>query len=297
MKNFLILITIVGVVGLSLWIYHVITPGPSFLATPEEIAGLIEKNENQIASFFYDKNISRDTSSGKIIYGERLNEGKISLIKDKPLTMFYDFINRKQYAAFFDEVKNIGTKTTYSDSTGTHPAYKIKNCIFMETEYSTDRNYYTEIFSASRSSLMVKEKITTVSDSIAKPQKDSISTHQLSFPTVAYIVVNNASLFKKINNSFDLQGGSLSKGTRLKVIKEDGSYLYCDYEDDNGHPKTAWISNDDITFKTPVKTKPKVVDSEDVTNWKIGVRLSLLKRNKRKKIMMRLSQLNPNIES
>ena len=50
MKNFLILITIVGVVGLSLWIYHVITPGPSFLATPEEIAAIIDKNENQIAT-------------------------------------------------------------------------------------------------------------------------------------------------------------------------------------------------------------------------------------------------------
>jgi len=294
MKNFLIISTIVGVVGLAfLFRYLYFSPKPSssfsaihgtsLLATPEEIANIIDKNKTQIAQFFFDKGIRRDDNPDNTEYGKYTDLGEIYFYKDKPLTMVYFFRDSVQFGAFFNEVRRTVIETTnYSDSNGNYPAYRIKNCVFVEIGFLMNPDSYrAEIFSADRSKVIGKEKLIGMNDSLVAPQKDLINQLQRSFPAIAYIAVNNAKLFKKINNSFDLEDGSLSKGTKLEVINEEGGYLYCDYEDDNGDPKTAWISNDDITFKKPVKRKSNTID------------LSEIKPVKRKSNTIDLNEIEP----
>ena len=133
--------------------------------------------------------------------------------------------------------------------------YFYKDCIFYDLGYLIDQNGYV-IYVESQG---ISEKIGDDKETIEENSKVSlkIGTGEPQSETkaskTAYIIVNEAKVFDRISTNGDAYGNfcNITKGTELKLIKDDNGYYYCDFLDIRNTPRTGWVKKDDITFDRP----------------------------------------------
>ncbi|RYE43694.1 MAG: hypothetical protein EOP48_22805 [Sphingobacteriales bacterium] len=135
-------------------------PSDSFIARPHEIAGLINKDLNQIAEFFHEKgNVDRDdnisldgyTNSTYKPYGHYTAERLYVEPKDS-VVMRYTFRNKDQFTLFFEEVAKMASETlTIGTEDGVYPAYIVRDCMFVKNGFSMSGDVYKgTMYSVSR---------------------------------------------------------------------------------------------------------------------------------------------------
>ena len=94
--------------------------------------------------------------------------------------------------------------------------------------------------------------MTPVKESPVPKTSEPVENHSM-----AYVLVNEAHAYLYPTNTY-AEICIVRKGTKLKIIKSQNNFYYCDFIDVNSDARTGWIERDDLSFSKVKKPALKV---------------------------------------
>lgn len=183
--------------------------------------------------------------------------------QDRNLWFYYIIKSKKDYTGFVEYIKK--NQESISDELrnsefDSEKSYVFKQCIFVDNGFDIGMGGYTLAIVALRE-FMARQKEIKQYEEREEQKKDSIQKLENAklkqLPDIAYIAVNTATVYSHSTNDYGAVE-EITKGTALRIIKNEGKFLYCDYTDEAGNNKTGWIEEINITYKKPKIISPDV---------------------------------------
>lgn len=173
---------------------------------------------------------------------------------------FYTIKNKENYFDFITYLESIKdsnlNSVEKSVQLGEDHGIFYNECVFFPRGYNIDQNGYTIC-------IMTKEVLFPKQIEEKPVENNEVKEEEVAqepTPSYCFVKVNEAVIHDYAGQYGEIC--SLKKGAKLKIIKKEDDYYYCDFTDNQGEGKTGYINEVDITFKKNNKHSEEEVPQE-----------------------------------